>query len=1076
MKKLFTLLLLTLLPLVANSQTGIAGIYYYLNSRGETKTAEVTSNPDKYSGDIVIPSNVTYNDVTYSVTSIGSSAFSGCTELTSVTIPENVTNIGSNAFSSCSSMTSVTISNGVETIGRAAFSDCSALTSVTIPNSVTQINQYAFSNCSSLTSVFIGKGVTYFADYVFQGCDALTAVHISDLAAWCKLSFYQAYWGENSNPLSIAHHLYLNDVEIKELVIPDGVTEIGNNIFYGCSEITSVTIPSSVTSIGNGAFAGCNALTGVHISDIGKWCKVKFNDLNSNPLCIAQHLFMNGEEVIDLVIPEGTDTIYKYTFQYCKSIKSVKIPNSMKNIKYGAFAECEALSAVNVSDIGSWCNITFGDEQFGRGYGDNPLNMAHHLYLNGEEVRDLVIPSNVNAICDGLFRDCIELTSVKMEEGLTKIGGSAFSGCKNIKTVEIPNSVTEIGASAFLDCTAITTINIGSRVTSIGESAFGGCSGLVAFAIPNGVKLINPGTFSGCTSLLSVTIPEGVETIGESAFYNCHSLANVVIPEGVKTIGWNAFYSCQGISSLTLPKSLESIGSGAFNKCDQIEEVKLADIAAWCNISLGENYGANPLALAQHVYVKDKEVTDLVIPDGVTSISNGAFRNCNWITSLTLPNGFTKIDENSFRRCYGLISVSLPNSLTTIDKYAFADCGALTSITIPSSVTTIGEYALRCTGLSSVVIPNGVTTINEYTFSDCYALTSLSIPESVTTIKGNAFNGCSKLENLIIPSKVEYIYQQAFANCGNLKGVKSLAETPPFLYDNSFSNYDIPLTVPEGAKDAYLAKSPWNKFKEILTGSDTKYTLTYKVDDEVYSMYKLIEGAVITPEEAPVKAGYEFSGWSEIPATMPAEDVTVTGSFTLLTNEDDIKITSAGQSTWCSKYDLDFTGIDGLKAYIASGYDRISGTIWLTRVYQVPANEGIFLMGNAGDYKVPHISTGTYYANLMVGTLQPITLKETDGEYTNYYLSSGDSGVGFYKVNGSVALKANRAYLPLLKGTTQAGTRFIGLGFEDDGTTNLTPALSKGEGDGEWYTLQGQRVAKPGKGLYIRNGKVVVIK
>ena len=1048
MKKLFTLLLLTLLPLVASSQTGIAGIYYYLDSYGETRTAQVTSNPDKYSGDIVIPSTVTYNDVTYSVNSIGNSAFSGCTELTSVTIPESMTYIYGSAFQGCS-----------------------ALTSVKIPDSVTEIGRSAFAGCSALTTVTIGKGVSTIYRDAFLDCSALNAVHISDLAAWCKISFYNGY---SSNPLALAHHLYLNDGEVKNLVIPDGVTEIKDYAYYGCSAISSVTIPSSVTYIGNGSFYECEALTAVHISDIGAWCNISFN--GGNPLSIAQHLFLNGEEVIDLVIPEGTETISRYAFQCCKSVKSVTIPNSVKNIQYGAFAECEALSAVHVSDIGSWCNVKFDYDDKDGGYYNNPLNIAHHLYVDGEEVRDLVIPSNVNAICDGLFRDCIELTSVKMEEGLTKIGGSAFSGCKNIKTVEIPNSVTEIGASAFLDCTAITTINIGSRVTSIGESAFGGCSGLVAFAIPNGVKLINPYTFSGCTSLLSVTIPEGVETIGESAFYNCHSLANVVIPEGVKTIGWNAFYSCQGISSLTLPKSLESIGSGAFNKCDQIEEVKLADIAAWCNISLGENYGANPLALAQHVYVKDKEVTDLVIPDGVTSISNGAFRNCNWITSLTLPNGFTKIDENSFRRCYGLISVSLPNSLTTIDKYAFADCGALTSITIPSSVTTIGEYALRCTGLSSVVIPNGVTTINEYTFSDCYALTSLSIPESVTTIKGNAFNGCSKLENLIIPSKVEYIYQQAFANCGNLKGVKSLAETPPFLYDNSFSNYDIPLTVPEGARDAYLAKSPWNKFKEILTGSDTKYTLTYKVDDEVYSMYKLIEGAVITPEEAPVKAGYEFSGWSEIPATMPAEDVTVTGSFTLLTNEDNIKITSAGQSTWCSKYDLDFTGIDGLKAYIASGYDRISGTIWLTRVYQVPANEGIFLMGNAGDYKVPHISTGTYYANLMVGTLQPITLKETDGEYTNYYLSNGDSGVGFYKVNGSVDLKANRAYLPLLKGTTQAGTRFIGLGFEDDGTTNLTPALSKGEGEGAWHTLQGQRVAKPGKGIYIRNGKKVVIK
>ncbi len=1049
MKKLFTLLLLTLLPLVASSQTGIAGIYYYLDSYGETRTAQVTSNPDKYSGDIVIPSTVTYNDVTYSVNSIGNSAFSGCTELTSVTIPESMTYIYGSAFQGCS-----------------------ALTSVKIPDSVTEIGRSAFAGCSALTTVTIGKGVSTIYRDAFLDCSALNAVHISDLAAWCKISFYNGY---SSNPLALAHHLYLNDGEVKNLVIPDGVTEIKDYAYYGCSAISSVTIPSSVTYIGNGSFYECEALTAVHISDIGAWCNISFN--GGNPLSIAQHLFLNGEEVIDLVIPEGTETISRYAFQCCKSVKSVTIPNSVKNIQYGAFAECEALSAVHVSDIGSWCNVKFDYDDKDGGYYNNPLNIAHHLYVDGEEVRDLVIPSNVNAIGYGLFRECSELTSVKIEEGVTTIGEYAFYGCNNIKTVDISNSVTTIGHNAFVNCTAITTINVGSGVNSIGIQAFMGCSGLVAFTIPNGVKIINSGTFNACSSLLSVTIPEGVETIGDDAFYGCHSLANVVIPEGITTIGSSAFSGCYGISSLSLPKSLKSIGYRAFNNGNQIEEVKLVDLAAWCNISLGDNYGSNPLAYAQHVYVNDKEVTDLVIPEGVTSISNGAFRNCNWITSLTLPDGFTKIDENSFSECSALTSVSLPSSLTTIDKYAFADCRALTSITIPTSVTTIGEYAfLDCRGLSSVVIPNGVTTINECTFCECYGLTSLSIPESVTTIKGNAFNGCSKLENLIIPSKVEYIYQQAFANCGNLKGVKSLAETPPFLYDNSFSNYDIPLTVPEGARDAYLAKSPWNKFKEILTGSDTKYTLTYKVDGEVYSMYKLVEGAVITPEEDPVKAGYEFSGWSEIPATMPAEDVTVTGSFTLLTNEDNIKITSAGQSTWCSKYDLDFTGIDGLKAYIASGYDRISGTIWLTRVYQVPANEGIFLMGNAGDYKVPHISTGTYYANLMVGTLQPITINETEGEYTNYYLSNGDSGVGFYKVNGSVDLKANRAYLPLLKGTTQAGTRFIGLGFEDDGTTNLTPALSKGEGDGEWYTLQGQRVAKPGKGLYIKNGKKVVIK
>ena len=227
MKKVFTLLLLILLPLMASSQTEIAGIYYYLYSYGETKTARVTSDPDKYSGDIVIPSTVTYNDVTYSVTSIGSSAFSGCTELTSVTIPESVTSIGSYAFQDCSGLTSVTIGDGVETIGHSAFNNCGALTSVTIPNSVTSIGDYAFWDCSGLTSITIPNSVTSIGGSAFRECVALTSIVVEG-----GNSVYDSRDNCNAIIETQSHELI---VGCMNTIIPNSVTSIGYEAFYKCS-------------------------------------------------------------------------------------------------------------------------------------------------------------------------------------------------------------------------------------------------------------------------------------------------------------------------------------------------------------------------------------------------------------------------------------------------------------------------------------------------------------------------------------------------------------------------------------------------------------------------------------------------------------------------------------------------------------------------------------------------------------------------------------------------------------------------------------------------------------------------
>jgi surface protein len=194
------------------------------------------------------------------------------------------------------------------------------------------------------------------------------------------------------------------------------------------------------------------------------------------------------------------------------------------------------------------------------------------------------------------------------------------------------------------------------------------------------------------------------------------------------------------------------------------------------------------------------------------------------------------------------------------------------------------------------------------------------------------------------------------------------------------------------------------------------------------------------------------------------------------TDVDEITIKDIGKTTWCSEYDLDFTNVAGIKAYTATGYDNVDKTIWLTRVMKVPAGTGLLVKGDPNTYKIPHAQVQAYYVNMLVGNLgATISIAATDGDKTNYYLSGKDGS--FVSVNGSANIGKNKAYLQLPT-SIFAGTRSIGISYDDeDGTTairNLTPALS--EGEGAWYTLQGQRVAKPGKGLYIRNGKKVVIK
>ena len=290
MKKNLLFVLFALLPMVASAdKVEIDGIYYNLITKA--KIAEVTSNPNKYSGEVVIPSSVTYEGVECSVSGIGNGAFQDCTDLTSVTIPNSVTSIDYYAFYECTSLTSITIPNSVTSIGDYAFYGCTSLTSITIPNSVTTIGEQAFASCSSLTSINIPNSVTSIGSSVFSHCTGLTSITIPNSVT------------------SIDYGAFASCTRLTSITIPNSVTSIGNYAFRNCSSLTSITIPNSVTSINNYAFENCTSLTSITIP----------NSVTS----IGYYAFYKCTSLTSITIGSGVKNIYRYAFGYCPELTDV---------------------------------------------------------------------------------------------------------------------------------------------------------------------------------------------------------------------------------------------------------------------------------------------------------------------------------------------------------------------------------------------------------------------------------------------------------------------------------------------------------------------------------------------------------------------------------------------------------------------------------------------------------------------------------------------------------------------------------------------------------------------------------
>ena len=676
---------------------------------------------------VTVPETVTYNGTTYSVTSIGDYAFRNCSSLTSVTIGESVTSIGEEAFYNCSSLTSITIPNSVTSIGRVAFFDCSSLTSVTIPNSVTSIGRGAFVGCPSITKTN----------------------YTGNIASWCDISFGNEY----ANPIYYSKNLYIDEQEVKDLVIPNTVNSIRDYTFSYCSSLTSITIPNSVTSIGDEAFQYCSSLTSI-------------------------------------TIPESVTSIGSSTFIGCYFLKENFINNSSLD-----------------AEANNYWDATFVDTEI-----DGLLIRDNTIIRCRPYVISATIPDNVTSIGDYAFSGHSSLTSVTIPNSVTSIGKYAFQYCRSLISVTIPNSVTSIGNRTFCGCDALTSMvvesgnatydsreNCNAIIETATNNLLAGCQNTI---IPNSVTSIRNYAFYGCSSLTSVTIPNSVTWIGYEAFRDCSSLTSVTIPESVTGIGYEAFRDCSSLISVTIPNSLTSIGDLAFYGCSSLSTVFWnanlydKDYTYWC---LAYDWDS-----IDSVYMIDPEL-------GIFDIGRFVEENMPF-------NEEEMCNDSPFNGCDGIKSFSFGENVEVIPDGLCYGLDGITSITIPESVSSIGERSFaECSSLDTIY---------------CYSLTPPVIHDSdLTLLFYVGEHGAS--------SRYEYMYYA------------------PYIYDN------ITLCVPCQALEKYKSQEEYTiRFPNIQcleedTPSEPQDTTIYYPMEQVI----ICEGDVFGWYS--YEFGYYFGSYSD---------------------------------------------------------------------------------------------------------------------------------------------------------------------------------------------------------------------
>lgn len=781
---------------------------------------------------------------------IGKNAFSGCQAIVSLQLPGTVTKIEEGAFSRLTALANVKFKDngekGTTTIGTSAFSGCTNLVDVETASNVGVIDNNAFSDCVKLMRLKLADGLQTIGNSAFAGCKRLEGALPDGIEEEYEIVEEKRVKLPNPNAqlvipesvTTIGDKAFANCYNNDETHTPEGGSEkvykigikavhiagnpagttIGASAFAGCQNLTKLTLGEGVTGLGD------SALKDTRLEEITIPATFETGTAKNSPFTSGKNSTLNK-----VTFADGIQVIPQYFLNNITTLTEIEIPASVQKIGDHAFADCSNLTAV-----------TFEDEAASK------LTTIDTSAFEGCSLMKLsALPEGVTTINASAFKDCKKISLTELPTGLITIGNAAFENCTMLRIGILP-AITTLGTAAFKNCVNLPFLSVNtSNLAEINATAFEGCTGLRSVQIDGGEKkqtTIADGAFATCNSLKWLDIENvksigknafaklpfsglkinNVDTIGESAFAGCDNLENPVI-QNVKTIGASAFAGsgAQTDDNKVLLDSIQNVGSRAFEGC-QFTSADIRDLEKVTTYTDPETeIEYSPFAKSG---IKKVEFSDKT----KNTVCTKAFKNVTSLQSAELAYCFnygniSTVDASAFEGCVNLTDINLSDKLTTINGLAFYNTG-LTEITVPASLTKIatasaagknvGPFAggklrkvtfadgvtkslqgmfMGTTSLEEVVLPKSLKTIDQNTFKDCSSLKKLSVGKSgeenvldtVETINAGAFNGCSSLETLTLKNVAKIDSSDTNRTFGDCTGLKKVSVTGVTTTDNT---------------------------------------------------------------------------------------------------------------------------------------------------------------------------------------------------------------------------------------------------------------------------------------------------